>query len=108
MSCPSRPVWQSVVICAAAFLVLSATHSRAASACPSEPRYSLTRYDDDFSYLRDSACHNDFWDSLKYIPFNSQRDWYLSFGGEIRERYERFHNPLWGQQPQSPGGYLLQ
>ena len=27
---------------------------------------------------------------------------------EIRERYERFHNPLWGQQPQSPGGFLLQ
>jgi len=85
-----------------------ATGSRAASACPSEPKYSLTRYDDDFSFLRDPGCHNNFWDPLKFIPFNSQADWYLSFGGEIRERYERFHNPLWGQQPQSPGGYLLQ
>ena len=91
-----------------AFVVLSATGSGSASYCPSEPRYSLTRYDDDFSYLHDPACHNDFWEPLKYIPFDAQGDWYLSFGGEIRERYERFHNPLWGEQPQSPGGFLLQ
>jgi Alginate export len=88
--------------------MLCAASSQAASACPSEPRYSLVRYDDDFSYLRDPACHNDYWDSLKYIPYDAQGHWYLSFGGEIRERYERFYNPAWGQQPQSPGGYLLQ
>jgi hypothetical protein len=108
-TCPNGRAWHWVTACVVvAFLVLSATGSGAASSCPSEPRYSLTRYDDDFNYLHDPACHNDFWDPLKYIPFDAQGDWYLSFGGEIRERYERFHNPLWGQQPQSPGGFLLQ
>jgi hypothetical protein len=88
--------------------VLNAGRSQAAFSCPSSPRYSDTRYDDDFSYLRDAACHSDFWDPLKYIPLGSQENWYLSIGGEVRERYERFHNPLWGQQPESPDGYALQ
>ena len=99
----------SVAAAVVAVLVLiSVSGIQAASSCPSAPRYSDARYDDDFSYLRDPSCRNDLWDPLKYIPLNSRRDWYLSLGGEIRERYERFHNPLWGQQPQSPGGYLLQ
>ena len=95
-------------MCTAAWVALGATDCAAAPACASKPQYSLMRYDDDFSYLREPACHTDFWDPLKYIPLNSQGDWYLSLGGEIRQRYERFYNPLWGQQPQSPGGYLLQ
>jgi hypothetical protein len=91
----------------AVLVLTSVARSQAASSCPSAPQYSNVRYDDDFSYLRDPACRNDFWDPLKYIPLNARGDWYLSLGGEIRERYERFHNPFWGQQPQSPGGYLL-
>jgi hypothetical protein len=103
-SCP-RVVDVALVV----LVLLSGARSQAAaSSCPSGPRFSETRYDDDFSYLRDPACRTDFWDPLKYIPLGDQEDWYLSLGGEIRERYERFHNPLWGQQPQSPGGYALQ
>ena len=81
---------------------------RAESTCPHKISYSETRYDDDFSYLRNPSCHNDFWDPLKYVPLNRKGDWYLSLGGEIRERYERFHNPLWGEQSQTPGGFFLQ
>ena len=101
--------WHLVVAAAVALLVLlNFARSQAASSCPLEPKYSNARYDDDFSYLHEPACRKDFWDPLKYIPLNARGDWYLSLGGEIRERYERFHNPLWGQQPQSPGGFLLQ
>src|SRR6516164_8395251 len=108
MTRPGGRVWRWIVMCTAAWVALGATDCAAAPACASKPQYSLMRYDDDFSYLREPACHTDFWDPLKYIPLNSQGDWYLSLGGEIRQRYERFYNPLWGQQPQSPGGYLLQ
>src|SRR5262249_2174401 len=87
---------------------LTSARSYAASSCPPAPRYSETRYDDDFTYLQDRACRSDFWDPLKYIPLAAEKGWYLSLGGEIRDRYERFNTPLWGQQPQSPGGYLLQ
>src|SRR5260370_18352414 len=101
--------WHSLVAAVVAVLLLpSVARSAAAPSCPSGPRYSIVRYDDDLSYLHDPVCRKDFWDPLKYIPLNARGDWYLSFGGEIRERYERFHNPLWGQQPQSPGGFLLQ
>ena len=89
-------------------VLLGATRGAADSSCPATPQYSELRYDDDFTYLRDPLCRRDLWDPLKYIALDAQGRWYLSLGGEIRERYERFHNPLWGEQPQSPDGYLLQ
>ncbi len=71
------------------------------------PPYRLLRYDEDYSYLRDPARRTDFWDSVKYIPLDAEGSWYLSVGGEARERYEYFHNPTWGQDPQD-NGYFLQ
>ena len=32
--------------------------------------------------------------------------WYLSLGGEARERYEYFNHPNWGQDPQDHGYFL--
>jgi alginate export protein len=99
----------SAAIAACAVLTIAgAAHAQATKKCPSGPIYSLPRYNDDFTYLREQRCHGDFWDRIKYIPIDRGADWYLSLGGEIRELYERFHNPLWGQQPQSADGYALQ
>ena len=71
------------------------------------PPHALNRADEDYEYLRDPACRIDFWDPIKYIPLNASGRWYLSFGGEARERYEYYSNPNWGAGP--PGsGYLLQ
>src|SRR5215469_15605531 len=71
----------SVAVTVVTVLVLtSAAWSFAASSCPSGPQYSNTRYDDDFSYLRNPVCSKDFWDPLKYISLSSRRDWYLSLG----------------------------
>jgi len=47
------------------------------------------------------------FDSLKYIPLNKQGDSYLTFGGQVRDRYEYFNNNLFGNGPQSPDGYNL-
>src|SRR5271167_2384314 len=76
--CPLRTKHWFVNAALIALVLISVSRSQAASSCPSEPRYSNTRYDDDFSYLRDPACRNDFWDPLKYIPLNARRGWYLS------------------------------
>ena len=57
------------------------------------PAYKVLRYDEDYSYLKDSARRTDFFDPIKYIPLGGREDWYLSLGGEIRERFEFFHNP---------------
>jgi hypothetical protein len=82
------------------------------------PAYKLLRYDEDFSYLKDPSRRTDFWDTLKYIPltlpsppcFGGEGDWYLSFGGELRERYEFYHNQDAGAVPPNArnNGYLLE
>jgi hypothetical protein len=40
------------------------------------------------------------------MPLNAQGTWYLSLGGEARERFEYFNNPTWGQDPQDHGYFL--
>jgi hypothetical protein len=71
------------------------------------PPYRLNRADEDYRYLNDPARRTDPWDPLKYVPFNESGSWYLSFGGEARERFEYFNHPNWGKDPQDHG-YLLQ
>jgi hypothetical protein len=68
--------------------------------------YSLNRADEDYSYLR-AAPRTDLWDPIKYLPLNDTGSWYLSLGGEARERFEYYNNPNWGKDPQD-GGYFLQ
>ena len=71
------------------------------------PPYRLNRADEDYRYLAEPARRTDLWDPLKYIPFNESGLWYLSLGGEARERFEYFNHSNWGQHPQDHG-YLLQ
>jgi hypothetical protein len=68
------------------------------------PTYKLLRYEEDYSYLKDPGRRTDFWDPIKYIPFWGRQDWYLSIGGEVRERYEFFHNLDAGAAPANPRG----
>ena len=72
------------------------------------PLYPLPRYEEDWSFLSDPAKRNDFWDPIKFIPLNEDRNVFLSLGGEIRDTYERFHNTNFGLSHEDPDGYLLQ
>src|SRR6266571_5842528 len=73
-----------------------------------EDSYKLIRYEEDWSRLRDPARRTHLFDSLKYISLGSHEGWYLTVGGETRQRYEYFRNPTWGLDPQDDSGYLLQ
>jgi hypothetical protein len=75
---------------------------------PYPPLMPLSRYDDDFSALSQEVKPKDFWDPLKFIPFNSKKDVYLSLGGEARLMYEFFDQANFGAGPQDSGGYFLQ
>ena len=75
---------------------------------PEPPSYQSLRFEEDYRYLRDPARRTDVWDVIKYVPLRDDGAWYLSLGGELRERYEYFHNALWGQGPQDETGFLLQ
>jgi hypothetical protein len=75
------------------------------SECPTTPpAYKLLRYEEDYSYLKNPCCRTDFWDPIKYIPLWGREDWYLSFGGELRERFEFYHNQNAGAAPANAEG----
>ena len=66
--------------------------------------YKQLRYEEDYGYLRDRAAHSDPFDAIKFVPLGAEGDRYLSLGGEIRQRYEYFHNPVWGKRRKTPTG----
>jgi hypothetical protein len=68
------------------------------------PAYKLLRYEEDYSYLKDPSRRTDFWDRIKYIPLCGRDHWYLSLGGELRERYEFIHREDEGAAPANAKG----
>jgi hypothetical protein len=78
---------------------------------PARPDYKSLRYDEDYSFLSDPAQRSDWLDFLKYVPLGAIEGRYLSIGGEVRQRYEFFHNPDFGESPADSNGnndWLLQ
>jgi len=68
------------------------------------PAYKLLRYEEDYSYLKDPSRRTDFWDAIKYVPVSHREDWYMSFGGFLRERFEILHNGDAGAAPANAHG----
>src|SRR5947208_280656 len=102
-------------ICASWLAAVSLTISGAlpaqnidSTASLAPPPFKKVRYDENYEYLRDPLRRADYLDAIKFIPLNTNKHWYLTLGGDIRERYEYFHNNLWGRGPQDQDGYLLQ
>jgi Alginate export len=62
------------------------------------PPYLDLVYDEDWSFLKDFKGPPDFFDPIKYIPLND-RGWYISLGGEIRQRWDNWHNAEFGYAP---------
>lgn len=69
--------------------------------------FGTHRFDEDFRYLKDPSRGPDLWDTIKYIPLDNREEWYLSLGGELRERYVYLSNPGFGLQGQGTEDYLL-
>jgi alginate export protein len=78
----------------------------AAEETPKPPPYQLNRADEDNRYLCQPSRRADFWDSVKCISMDATGAWYLSLGGEARERYEYFNNPSWGKDLRDHGYFL--
>ncbi len=71
------------------------------------PPYTVVRWNEDYTYLRDPDKHDDFFDPIKYIPLDKAGDIYLTLGGDLRERYELFNHNSFGTGPQDHDGYWL-
>src|SRR5262249_27496179 len=73
------------------------------------PAYKMLRFDEDYSCLTNQDNRTDLFDSAKYIPLRKDDPlWYLSFGGELRERVEGNYDPNFGIGGVSADTYLLQ
>ena len=103
-----RPTKAVVTLAALAVFAPLAAESTASTIAQGPPQaYTLVRYDEDYSYLKDPALRSDLFDPIKYIPLNQAGDWYLSFGGQARERYEFFNHNTFGAGTQDKDGYVL-
>src|SRR5258706_10388849 len=61
------------------------------------PGYKMLRFDEDYSCLTNQDNRTDLFDPVKYIPLRKDDPlWYLSFGGELRERVEGNYDPNFG------------
>lgn len=68
--------------------------------------FKLLRYDENYEFLKDS--NRNFYENLKFIPLNQQKDFYMSLGGEARYEYVDFNNEDWGRLNIGHNNFLLQ
>lgn len=80
----------------------------AAQDAAGRPAYQSSRFDEDWSALRDPAKRTDPFDPIKFIPLTADGSWYMTLGGELRERFESSRNPLFGLAAPARNDYLLQ
>src|SRR5690349_9542828 len=61
------------------------------------PAHKMLRFDEDYSYLSNAPSWKDWFDAARYIPLGTNDpSWFLSFGGELRERVESIHDDNFG------------
>jgi len=73
------------------------------------PSYQMLRFEENFSCLSNAVNRTDLFDPVKYIPLRTNdSSWYLTVGGELRERFEGNYNSNFGIGGLGPDSYLLQ
>src|SRR5262245_27731130 len=99
------PAWTLAV---SAVLAAQGVNTDAETPMP-PPAYKILRFDEDYSYLSNQADRTDLFDPIKYIPLRKDAPlWYLSFGGELRERFEGNYDRNFGIGGAGSDSYLLQ
>lgn len=68
--------------------------------------FKLMRYDENYEFLKDST--RNFYQNLKYVPLDKEKDFYLSIGGEARYEYVDFNNEDWGRLNIGHNNFFLQ
>jgi len=61
-------------------------------------------YDEDSHQRDEASATGSWWEALKYVP-HADGDLHLTFGAELRARYEGYENDLWGSVPNADHDY---
>jgi Alginate export len=64
------------------------------------------RHNEDYSYLEDDVLRVNWWEQVKYVPFENFPNWRWTVGAELRARYERYENDEWGAVPHADHDYM--
>jgi hypothetical protein len=73
------------------------------------PPYQVLRFNENYLYLSNPTNRSDWFDPIKYIPLRSPDPfWYLTIGGELRERFEGNYDANLGIGGVGSDSYLLQ
>jgi hypothetical protein len=73
------------------------------------PAYKILRFDENYSCLSNPTNRTDWLDPIKYIPLRTNDPaWYVTLGGELRERFEGNYNPNFGIGGNEADSYWLQ
>jgi hypothetical protein len=86
----------------------SAEDNQAGSTVPTRPAILFNRWQEDWSVLADPRVPRELFDNLKYIslsPYDPKT--YLSFGANLRERFEANNAANFGTGPNHSANYLL-
>src|ERR1700681_697121 len=51
---------------------------------PQRPAYTLDRYDENWTFLRDPSKRTDFFDPIKWIPIGAHESWFLTRESDTR------------------------
>ena len=92
-----RTVFVWAIALTSAIPTVQAQSGQTTDSCGAVRTYSLLREDDNWTFLKDKSCRQDFWDPIKYVSLGPD-GWFLSIGGEAREAFEQVGNDNWGRQ----------
>src|SRR6195256_4509837 len=90
-----KPMRQ-IVRCVAMVIAFVPCVAHAQAPTPVRPAYTPERYDEDWSFLRDASKRTDLFDPIKWIPLLKDGAWFLTIGGELRERVQAVRNTALG------------
>jgi hypothetical protein len=77
-------------------------------AVPARPAIMFNRWQEDWSVLADPRMPREPFDELKYIPLSADDPHtYLSFGADLRERFEALDAARFGVGPGRNNDYLI-
>jgi hypothetical protein len=101
---------RAAALCALACCYGAGVHAQVdtTQASPQRPAILFNRWQEDWSVLADPATPREAFDSLKYIPLDSTNpETYLSFGADLRERFEANDAVNFGVGGKKPQDYVI-
>lgn len=96
--CKTVSLWIGIISIAWGATAQAEPEESSVAGASRSPDFKLIRYEEDYSYLAQVGRPLTGWERLKYVPLDADGSASVSFGGELRERWEYQRNPDFGAE----------